>query len=268
MNDLSATILNHVCPSCQSAFQRNRSNQVYCSKPCAKAATRNAKRGSRKVTGNWDERRRNETRKGRVRGLSDALYEAPPVYRAEFMEKLIVEARGNSELRRLVTERSMLRSWDRNDGTGRLHIAHVLDHYCREVYGARSFEVLDPARPLPHPDSLAFPCEYYGPDAPPLYGDGSLTVRPCPWGEMKRNKVSSSKSPSTTIKEEPEGEPLRHLPAGPGHLQRDPSEFFEHLRELRKAHPLPPLLCPDALALKRIAYAEEIGMDQNVNAPL
>lgn len=137
-----------ICPKCAEAFQPKRRNQRYCSDPCRKNATR----GSRKVADSWDEKRRNETRKGRVRGLSHALYETPPIYRAEFMERLIAEARGNAELRRLVTNREMLRSWARlrgshdagDGGTGRLHITHVLDYYCREVYSLRSYEVLNP----------------------------------------------------------------------------------------------------------------------------
>lgn len=142
-------------------------------------------------------KRIHESRKGRVRGLSDALYETPPTYRAEYLQRLIAMARRNAELRRLVTNREMLRSWMRDEGTGRLHIAHVLDHYCREVYGQRSFEVVNPATELPGSDELVFPAEYFGPDAPPIYKDGGLNVRPCPW---KARKAETAKSPSTTIK--------------------------------------------------------------------
>jgi hypothetical protein len=90
-----------------------------------------------------------------------------------------MECRGNSELRRLVTLRALLRSWDTDEGTGRLHIAHILDHFCREVYGLRSFEVLNPGTELPPEDVLAFPAEYFGPDALPVYEDGALKERSC-----------------------------------------------------------------------------------------
>lgn len=173
------------CPKCCQPFTPRRRGQRYCSKPCAKAATRNATRGPRLIADSPEARRIHEHRKGRVRGLSDALYEAPPAYRAEFVERLIAEARGNAELRRLVTNREMLRSWARDDGTGRLRIAHVLDHFCREVYGLRAFEVMNPETVLPSSDDLAFPAEYFGPDAPPIYEDGSLKRRPDPWAARK-----------------------------------------------------------------------------------
>lgn len=172
------------CPMCLKPFTAARSNQRYCRKQCAKAATRNATRGPRKVTESPSAARTHEARTGRIRGLSHALYETPPAYRSAFLQRLIVEARGNAELRNLVTVPDLLRSWDRDDGTGRLHIAHVLDHFCREVYGLRSFEVLNLDTDLRPVDDLAFPAEYYGPDAPPVYEDGALKERPCPW--MKR----------------------------------------------------------------------------------
>jgi len=78
-----------------------------------------------------------------------------------------------------VTLPALLRSWHRDVGTGRLHIAHILDHFCREVYGKRSFEVLNPDIDLPPVDGLAFPAEYFGPDAPPVYEDGALKEQPC-----------------------------------------------------------------------------------------
>jgi hypothetical protein len=169
------------CPRCQAAFLRDRKNQRYCSQPCQKAATRNAVRGPRKVADSAEARRIHEARKGRIGGLSHALFETPPAYRAAFLQRLIVEGRSNAELRRLVTVRALLRSWVRDEGTGRLHIAHVLNHFCQEVYGLRSFEVLNPDTTLPSVDTLAFPAAYFGPDAPPVYEDGSLEERPCPW---------------------------------------------------------------------------------------
>lgn len=175
------------CPSCHVPFLPKRKDQKYCGKPCAKAATRNATRGPRKIAESAEAARIHESRKGRTRGLSHALYETPPAYRSAFLQRLIVEARGNAELRRLVTVRALLRSWIRDEGTGRLHIAHVLDHFSQEVYGLRSFEALNPGTILPTVDALAFPTEYFGPDAPPVYGDGELKERPCPWMARKKS---------------------------------------------------------------------------------
>lgn len=166
------------CPRCQAPFLPKRKDQKYCGNPCAKAASRNVTRGPRKVADSAEAARIHESRKGRVGRLSHALFETPPAYRSAFLQRLIVEGRGNAELRRLVTVRALLRSWVRDEGTGRLHIAHVLDHFCQEVYGLRSFEVLNPNVVLPPVDALAFPAEYFGPDTPPVYGDGALKERP------------------------------------------------------------------------------------------
>ncbi|RGP37729.1 hypothetical protein D1012_07390 [Pseudotabrizicola alkalilacus] len=175
------------CPRCQVPFLPRRKDQKYCGKPCAKAASRNVTRGPRMVAESAEAARIHEFRKGRLRGLSHALHETPPAYRAAFLQRLIAEGRGNSELRRLVTVRALLRSWVRDEGTGRLHIAHVLDHFCREVYGLRSFQVLNPNTILPPVEALCFPATYYGPDAPPVYEDGALKERPCPWMDRKKS---------------------------------------------------------------------------------
>ncbi|MFN4154509.1 MAG: hypothetical protein ACK4HF_07630 [Paracoccaceae bacterium] len=169
------------CPMCLKPFTAARANQTYCTRKCQKRYSRNAARGPRTITDSPDAARTHEARTGRIRGLSHALYETPPAYRSAFLQRLIVEGRGNAELRCLVTAHDLLRSWNRHEGTGRLHIAHALDHFCREVYGLRSFEVLNPTRDLPPVDELAFPAEYFGPDAPPVYEDGALKERPCPW---------------------------------------------------------------------------------------
>lgn len=162
------------CPTCGSPFIPGRRDQKFCAKPCAKAASRNATRGSRAHGESAAARHRHEARKGRLRGLAHAFHETPPAHRAEFLVRLIAEGRKLAELRGLVTLRCLLRSWSCDEGTGRLNIAHVLDHFCREVYGLRSFEVLDPVRVLPPEAELAFPATYFGPDAPSIYEAGSL----------------------------------------------------------------------------------------------
>lgn len=172
------------CPACNAEFTPRRKNQKYCSDNCRKRKSRHAARGSRKVAHSWDERRRSEMRKTRLTDLTNALYEAPPRYRAEFLERLIAQARSNAELRRWLTRRDLLKTWYM-DGTGRIGIGHSLDHYCQEVYGQRSYEVLNPENILPTHDALAFPAEYFGPDHPPIYEDGCLKRRPCPWSAWK-----------------------------------------------------------------------------------
>ncbi len=173
-----------VCPRCSETFTRRRKDQRYCSKPCAKTGTRNATRGSQRIADSADARRRQEGRTGRLNILTNALYETAPAYRAAFLESLIAQGQGNVELRQLLTLRHLLQDWTRGVA-GRIGIAHSVDHYCREVYGLRSYEVLDPSTALPSADALAFPAEYFGPDAPPVYEDGTLKKRPCPWATRK-----------------------------------------------------------------------------------
>lgn len=186
------------CPQCSAEFHRKRKNQMYCNRDCAKAATRNATRQSRTVKDNPSAKRICEDRSGRCKNLSVYFYETPPAYRAEYLEKLIVEGRKVKELRTFVTTRALLKSWSRGEGTGRLHIAHLLDHYCQEVYRMRSFEVLNPANVLPCETDIVFPAEYFGPEAMPVYEGGTLKHRPCPWGN--RNCAIPANRPSTTIK--------------------------------------------------------------------
>lgn len=189
---------NLCCPRCSTQFQPRRKNQMYCGRDCAKAATRNSKRSPRTIKDNPSAKRTHENRAGRCKSLSLYLYETPPEYRAEYLEKLIAEGRKVKELRDLVTRRHLLESWLRGKNTGHLHIAHVLDHYCQEVYGMRSYEVLNNATVLPPQADLAFPAEYFGPDMPPFYGDGILRRRPCPWRNWELSPQANR--PSTLIK--------------------------------------------------------------------
>ena len=157
---LDSTNMLTTCPKCGEGFTPARSNQKFCSRGCQKNTTR----GPRTVGESPEERQRQAARSGRLKGLSDAFFETPPQYRAAFMVALITEARAKGELRKWVTKWELLRSWHHHPGTGRLHIAHCLDHFCREVFGRRSFVILDPNTVLPCEEETAFPACYYGPD--------------------------------------------------------------------------------------------------------
>jgi hypothetical protein len=181
------------CLRCGDEFIADRTNKKYCTPICQKSATRNTARAPRVVADSGEERRRQAIRSRRIQNLTDALFETPPRYRAEFMQKLIVVARRNLELREWLTKREAMGCRAHQDKTGRLHIAFCLDHYCREVYRIRSFVVLEPNTILPTADDLAFPAEYFGPYVVPIYEDGSLNERPCPWST--RPKLMAVKSP-------------------------------------------------------------------------
>lgn len=178
------------CPSCGRTFHPRRKDMRYCQKSCARSATRNATQNSRTLEHSPNAKRRSEERTERILNLTRAYYDTPPAWRAAFLEALIEEARQKSELAIALTKRAALHPWRPyrcpEGGVMRRHIAAELDHYCQEVRGARSFDVLNPERPLVAPEHLCFPAVYFGPDAPPIYEDGSLQQRPCPWEEWKR----------------------------------------------------------------------------------
>lgn len=196
---LDSTSLQTICPRCEIGFIPSRSNQKFCSRICQKTSTQNATRIPRTTADSAEERRRQGFRAGRLKGLSDAFYDTLPTYRAAFMVALIAEARVKAELRKCLTKRELLRVWNHHPGTGRLHIAHCLDHFCGEVYGLRSYIILDPKTPLPCEEETAFPSIYQGPDVPPVYEDGSLKRRACPWtSRPKTQPTRSSKVPSNS----------------------------------------------------------------------
>jgi hypothetical protein len=62
-----------VCPQCSAPFAPRRKDQKFCTRPCAKAATRNAKRGSQKIADNRYVARRADMQRSRAFLLNDAL---------------------------------------------------------------------------------------------------------------------------------------------------------------------------------------------------
>lgn len=171
---LDATSLEVACPKCAVPFVPARSNQTYCSKACQKNATR----APRTVAASNEERRRQECRSGRLQGLSDTFFETPPKYRTAFMLALINEGRRKSELRAWLIQRELLCHWVHHEGSGRLHIVQCLDHFCREVFGQRSFEVLQRTWRLRKGQKPVFPAIYFGPTEPSIYTDGLPRSRP------------------------------------------------------------------------------------------
>jgi hypothetical protein len=186
------------CPKCMTDFVRARSNQKYCSRLCAKAATRNATRGPRTVAERAEEARRQELRAGRMLSLANSFYETHVRFRAAFLVDLITEARGNAELREWLTRRDAVTPWRYRNGTGRLHIAQCLDDFCKGVYRKRSFEMLNPSNPLPSEAEVAFPATYFGPGETPIYESGDLERRPCPRAVRHRNRPARISKPETS----------------------------------------------------------------------
>jgi hypothetical protein len=197
-----AAPVSPVCPACRKEFASRRKDQTFCGRICQKKATNNVARGSRTVEDSPAAKRRQLTRFRRLASLRDHFYSTHPAHRSEFLVMLIAEARTLKELRDAVTQRHLLHDWTGEKATGRLNIGHVLDHFCKEVFGMRSFAVLDPKTELPAPTDLVFPASYFGPDKPPIYEDGIMQTRQCPH-QMSKEPRWAGNPPSSVSKTNP-----------------------------------------------------------------
>ncbi len=93
------------CPHCSLEFRPKRTNQRYCKRDCAKAATRNAKRSDRTA----ENRCMNEAHYSRALDLADMLYTAPVDQRLGVMKNFL-DAAGDHDkaLRRILTDPKLL----------------------------------------------------------------------------------------------------------------------------------------------------------------
>jgi hypothetical protein len=204
------------CPVCSTEFTPARSNQKNCSRDCQKNSSRAAKAALPVVNEvprkkSWNFRRVDGLNNGRMASLRDAFHTTLPKYRAEFMVKLIDEGRRVQRLRACLTLAPLVQSYGREGGSGRLHIANLLNDFCKEVYGMRSYEVLDPATVLPSHEDLAFPALFYGPDEPAIYEDGSLNLRPCPWATRHDGPPKEAYQVSQKNREKKERGPVDYV---------------------------------------------------------
>lgn len=140
----SAGVALNCCPRCGEAFTRKRKDQQYCSRPCQKAATHNAARGSQKIEDNVDTRRLAELHRHRAFQLNDELYRKPPADRPAFVESLLQAARDHDwHLRRILTDSRSLFDFG-HDYAGRPNLVRTLDDYCRKTRQARIWQVVEP----------------------------------------------------------------------------------------------------------------------------
>lgn len=125
-------------PKCSQPFTPRRKDQRYCSKPCAKAATRNAARGKREV----ENARRDHEHYNRAEWLSYDVNRMPESLRQRFLHALVVSVMsGNAKLRNILTDPRLLGagcaepigklSIDRRCHSA-LNIAKLVHRYCRQ----------------------------------------------------------------------------------------------------------------------------------------
>jgi endogenous inhibitor of DNA gyrase (YacG/DUF329 family) len=141
---LDAISFQTPCPKCGLKFVPARSNQMFCSRPCAKAATRNTARGSRNVAESQELRRRAKSHNSRAMGLAAWLYTTPPRDRLGLMSTLIKAAREHdTELRNILTDPRLLsasplrdkRLFFRKSSGSYRTIAQAANAYCRMFWG-------------------------------------------------------------------------------------------------------------------------------------
>jgi hypothetical protein len=132
------------CPKCDVEFVPSRSNQKYCSRPCAKAATRNTARGPRNVAESQELRCRARSHNSRAMGLAARLYTTPPRERLGLMSTLIMAARQHdTELRNILTDPRLLsaspiedkRFFFRKAPASYRTIAQAANAYCQMFWG-------------------------------------------------------------------------------------------------------------------------------------
>lgn len=220
---------NRDCPHCSTPFTPRRKDQKFCTRPCAKAASRNAKRGSQKIADNRYAARLADMQRSRAFLLNDALNCRPPTERPAFMETLLRAAReDDGHLRRILSDRRPL--WDMGaDYAGRPNLSRTLDDYCQRTRnGARLWQVIASD-----------------------WTDEAAVIRP-----LARHR---------DIWTDPDSGP-EHLPAT--YIAQDPAEFLARIRALREAEPPRPLGRERKDATDWEGHALDNGIDANINAPL
>ena len=142
------------CPRCQVPFMPKRKDQKYCGKPCAKAATRNAARGSRSV----ENAQRNMRHYERAAWLSYDLNRMSAVKQRAMLLAILEAASGaDAELRNFLFDPALIGA-DRASAIGKLYpdtkcpgslnIAKMVNDFCFEEWGCGvRAAILDEGKP-------------------------------------------------------------------------------------------------------------------------
>lgn len=144
------------CPGCKTPFKRKRSNQLYCSSACQKAASRNAARGPRDV----ENANRNRDHYSRAAWLCYDIVRMPEARRDRALHDLLVTAKGagGAKLRNILLDPRLLGA-PRDSPLGKLYpdtsdpsvsnIAKQTNAYCRLRWGKGSRELLKGGGEMP-----------------------------------------------------------------------------------------------------------------------
>lgn len=143
-----------LCPTCCQSFTPRRKDQRYCSKPCAKAATRNAARGPRVI----ENRRRSAAHYDRASWLSYDLNRMHPERQRALLLAILEAASGtDAPLRNILLDPALLGA-DRSSTIGKLYpdsndhtalnVAKMVHFFCRDEWGCSTRDaILDSGKP-------------------------------------------------------------------------------------------------------------------------
>ena len=148
------TAVAPACPHCSTTFAPRRKDQKYCSRPCAKAATRNTARGPRE----YENARRNEHHYSRAAWLSYDLNRVPPMkQRAMLLAILEAASGGDGALRTILFDPRLLGA-DPFSPIGKLfpdtrcpdalNVAKMVNAFCKMEWGCGVRDmILDNGKP-------------------------------------------------------------------------------------------------------------------------
>lgn len=142
------------CLRCSLRFTPRRKDQVYCSKPCAKAATRNKSRGSR----HFENRKRTSFHYDRAARLAFDLYRMSADERRAMILAILESASGaEAPLRNILLDPALLKArrsssigkiYPDSKYSGSLNVAQMVNRFCLAEWGCDLRDaILDDGKP-------------------------------------------------------------------------------------------------------------------------
>ncbi len=117
------------CPACGTPFNRKRSNQIFCSRPCQRKTSRNSARGDRTV----EHSRRSSKHYERAARLTEMIYSTPPKQRLGMMQHILSFTPNDASLRSILTDPVYLKELPRADN--RMNISKAANAYTQKFFG-------------------------------------------------------------------------------------------------------------------------------------
>lgn len=140
-----------LCATCGAGFEKTRKDKRYCSKACARVASRNNNRGPRQI----EDKERARWHYGRAAWLLHDLYRLPKREQRRMGQAILEAASGpDPALRNILTDPALLGApYGSTKGLletdhGKPNIAKFMNTFCREEYGTSIRDtILDEGKP-------------------------------------------------------------------------------------------------------------------------